>query len=157
MSFLPDIYMPSDLAALQQRLLAAAQGTDTSVRSCAALDQGTRAAWGAFYIQVVDYANNRSGDPTAAPSGPPLIFFGSKVDLGQKLERDLAAWQTKIAAVCALALPVFNPAPVTQPNDWTQLARYGVLFVGIVGGAYAVGKIAELAEIIPHARGAKTT
>lgn len=137
---LPDIYLPSDMRALQARLLAAAQGTDESVRTCGAIDMPTRAAWGLFYIQLSDFA----------VEDPGTIFFGSRVDRAKELETELFAWQQKIAKSCALAVPKIDPSqdPNAPKTDAVVKAiQYASVAAIVVGGAYVVGKVVGL---LPH-------
>jgi hypothetical protein len=140
---LPTIYLPSDMQALLARLFQSAQGTDTSVRQCSQIDQGTRAAWGLFFAQVVDFCSISTG-----------FFFGSRVDQGEQLERELYAWQQKLAGMgCSMTVPIFNPAnPTNDPsqNSLVQALRYGAVIATAVGGAYVVGKVISL---LPKGRG----
>jgi hypothetical protein len=141
MSVLGNWLWPSDMRALQARLLADAQGTDSSVRNCSALDQATRASWGDFYIQVVDFAS----------SEVPTLFFGSRVDHAQELESQLFAWQQKLSRVCALTLPPANPAadkPLSpQADALTKAIQYGSVAAIVVGGAYVIGKLIALVPL----------
>lgn len=138
---LPDIYLPSDMRALQARLLAAAQGTDESVRTCSSVDQATRASWGLFYIQLSDFAGE----------DPGTIFFGSRVDRAKELETELFAWQQKIATTCKLTVPKVDPSndPNAPKTDaLVKAVQYASVAAIVVGGAYVVGKVVGL---LPHA------
>lgn len=137
--FLPDVYLPSDQKTLQAQLLSDAKATDDSVRSCAALDQATRASWGLFYVQVAQFASQDPGS----------IFFGSKIDRAQTLQIGLYQWQQKLAKVCALTLPQVDPTktpsggqtpPSPTLSTFENIVRW--LAIGVIagGGAYVVGK-----------------
>lgn len=137
--FLPSIYLPSDQRTLQAQLLSDAKATDDSVRSCAALDQSTRASWGLFYVQVVQFASQ----------DPGTIFFGSKVDRAQTLQQGLYAWQLKLAKVCALTLPTVNPSTTPSGNQTPpsptlstveNIIRWTAIGIAAAGGAYVIGK-----------------
>ncbi len=138
---LPDIYLPSDMRALQARLLAAAQGTDESVRTCSAIDTPTRASWGIFYIQLSDFASE----------DPGTIFFGSRVDRAKELETELFAWQQKIATTCKLTVPKVDPNTLNPTGPSTdalvKAIQYASVAAVVVGGAYVVGKVVGL---LPH-------
>jgi hypothetical protein len=132
-----------DVRLAQARLLANAQGTDASVQQCGALDATTRAAWGLFYVSVVD----------TVTKGPGFWTAGADMDATQALAVSLYAWQQKIGATCQLALPAVDPnAPSPETNAFMQLARYGMIVVTVVGGAYVVGKVVE---VLPLGRGRK--
>jgi hypothetical protein len=148
-ALLPDIYTHDGLVAIQKRLLAKARGTDDSVRACTGLDATTRAAWGSFYIQVVDFANTDFG----------YFFFGSTVDHAKALEQEVYDWDTKLALKCQLALPVTDPSKLPggsqQPTSPTldalgSMVKWLAIGAVAVGGAYVVGKAISL--IPPPAR-----
>jgi hypothetical protein len=134
MSFLPAIATSGEVREMQARLGAAAKGTDDAVRTCAGIDEGTRAAWGLFYIQVVDFVSH----------GANLISW-EQPDHGQALQQELYQWQIKLSHICALTTPLFDPTP---PADMTLATiRYAAVAVGVVAAAYA---ISELVMFIPR-------
>jgi hypothetical protein len=137
---LPSIIFPSDIQAVQQRLGAAASGTDGSVGTCAKLDNATRAAWLSFYSAVQAYVAMK---PAVIPWGSgEVATTGSLYDQGLSYEKELFAWQQKLSGVCALAVPVFDPTPIASPiNDFV---KWGAIAAGFLGSAYVVAKVVEL-------------
>lgn len=147
---LPDIYLPSDMRALQARLLANLTATDRSVRQCNGLDQPTRSSWGLFYIAAYDFAT----------LDPGFIFFGTHIDQGRGYEQDLYAWQQKIDHTCTLTLPEVDPTkrpgqpqevggPGATLDRVTNIIKWTAVLAGVVGGAYVVNK---LVSIVPPAK-----
>jgi hypothetical protein len=51
---IPFVHGPAEIRGLQEQLKSQTLIIDMAVRSCAALDQTTRAGWGAFYVQAQD-------------------------------------------------------------------------------------------------------
>jgi hypothetical protein len=132
---LPSIVYGDTIRDMQARLMAAAKGTDDSVRVCSGIDTGTRAAWGLFYIQVTDFVAR----------GPNfLLGWGGQADRAQELERELYTWQTKLSSSCHLDVPLFNPAPPGPADAWVSIVQYAAVAAMVVGGAYAVGRIVEV-------------
>jgi hypothetical protein len=146
---LPDIYLPSDMRALQARLLANLQATDQSVRQCNNLDQATRASWGLFYVSAFEFASQ----------DPGTFFFGTHIDQGRSYEQDLYAWQQKIAKTCTLTLPQVDPSKRPgQPGEpganatldtLASIVKWTAVLAGVVVGAYSVNKVIGL---IPPAK-----
>lgn len=131
-SILPTIIYPSTVTDYNKRLLAVAGGTDTSVKACTSLDATTRTSWTLFYAALVGFANE----------DPGWFGLGSRMDRAESYGAELAAWQDKLAKVCSLGVPQFNPN--TPPTDLTKLAQYAAWGVGAFAFAYAVGKLADV-------------
>jgi hypothetical protein len=146
----PEIQFPSDMKLAVQQLQESARGTDDSVRQCAAIDMGTRASWGDFYIGLLDFTKAHA-DPTA------LDMVGDLVQRANSYQLQLFAWQKKIGASCALTLPPLPPAPPKQQSPGSAAAdaivsvfKWATIAGATIGGAYVVGKAISL--IPPPAR-----
>lgn len=144
---LPSIIFPGDITALQTRLKAATQGTDVGVQACTTLDDASRSAWGAFYINVLAYC-----------AQVPVYLFptganetgttGTLYDRGVSLEKELFAWQQRLQGVsCALATPLYNPTP--PKSSAVDLAEYAAIGIAAVASAYIVGKVVDLLSRAP--------
>jgi hypothetical protein len=143
MSLFPIIRSTEGVKAAKDRLLAEAMGLDKDVQNCGALDATTRASWGLWYASLVDFA--RQDVPFIGTDQ-----FSTQVDT---FVTALDQWKKQLGGTCALSSPIFTR---TQPNQElsaiVQVAQYATIAAGVIGGAYAIGKLVELAEIIPHKR-----
>jgi hypothetical protein len=136
--FGPLIVTDSDVRLSQAQLLDAAKTLDSAVQTCGGLDATTRANWGLFYISVND----------AVAKGPG---WWADMTQTQALWTQLYTYQQTICAVCQCPILTADP---NKPDPATatvlQLARYVMIATVAVGGAYAVGKIAE---VLPLGKG----
>jgi hypothetical protein len=142
-TLLPTIIYPATVSDYNKRLLAAAGGTDTSVKACTTLDSSTRTSWTLFYAALVGFSNE----------DPGWFGLGSRMDRAESYGAELAAWQDKLSKVCALGVPQFNPN--TPPTDLAKITQYVAWGVGAFAFAYAVGKVADVViPILPKRRAA---
>lgn len=137
----PIIRSTEGVKAARDRLLAEAMSVDQDVQKCGALDQNTRASWGLFYTSVVDLARQ----------DVPFIGTDQFLTKVETADTDLQQWQTQLGKVCALSAPIFvrNP-PDPSVAALLQGMQYAVVLAGVIGAAYTVSKLVELAELIPH-------
>jgi len=131
---LPTVIYPSTVADYNKRLLAAAGGTDASVKACSArLDSATTTGWALFYAAASSFAQEEPG----------WFGLGSRMDRAESYGAELAAWQDKLSrAGCPLGVPVFNPN--TPPTDLSKIVQYAAWGVGAFAFAYAIGKVADV-------------
>jgi hypothetical protein len=145
---MPHIIFPSDIVAMQARLLAAAAGTDQSVQACPALDAPTRASWNYFYAAVQKFC---ALTPVYLfPTGETdVLATGSLMDQAEAYEDEVFAWQHRLAEHCTLTVPLFDPnaASKGQGDQVVSVFKYIAIAAGFVATAYGVAKIVEL---IPH-------
>ena len=148
---LPVIEFPADMKSAIERLRQTAQGTDEGVRACGALDLPTRAAWGDFYIGLLDF--------TQANANPGLLDMTSSLTGRlQSYGSQLFDWQQKIGGTCKLAAPAFNPKPPSASpaqnmlDSVAAIAKWGAIGAIVLGSAFAIGKVVEL---VPHKQLAK--
>jgi hypothetical protein len=158
----PQIQFPSDFKAAVEQLQESAVGTDNSVRQCAAIDQGTRASWGDFYIGLLDF--------TKANANPGVLdMVGSLLQRLNSYQLQLYAWQTKLCGapakpatdstpatpavlgLCQCTLPPLPPAPPRQPSPGSQavdgivsVLKWATIAGATIGGIYVVGKAIAL-------------
>lgn len=139
---IPSIDFPSDIKDAIHRLEQTARSTDEGVRACGQLDTATRAAWGDFLIGLLDF--------TKANANPGILdMTGSLMDRLQGYGRQLFEWQQKIHNTCPNTI-VFNPgggAPGQTLSTLATIAQWGAVAALAIGGAYAVGKLVEVAEV----------
>lgn len=136
MSIFGTLVTPDDVRQEQQRLFAAVQGTNSSVAACTKIDPVMRAAWNQFYSSVISMIT----------VGPTFWGAGGDMDQTQKREAELFAWQQKLATVCTISMPIFDPSAQQNPDTqaFVQLARYLTIGVSVVAGAYVVSKLVAL-------------
>jgi hypothetical protein len=136
---LPTFVTGTTVADIQKQLQSAGKATDDSVRQCANIDQATRAAWGLFYVSLQDFVSQ----------DPSFWGAGAQTDKAQALQKTLFDWQTRLSKTCALATPIEDPGPKPNPavDQLVLVLKWTAVIVGVAGGAYAIGKLVELA---PH-------
>lgn len=135
MSGLLTIVYPSTLADQKARIVAAAAGTDSSVKSCLKLDPTIVANWSLFYAALSAFFQE----------DPGVWGWGSRYERGEAYEVELVAWQERLqAAGCVLAVPIVHPPPAA---DITRIFQYAAWGAGFVAVAYVVGKVAPF---VPH-------
>jgi hypothetical protein len=142
--FGPIIVSTEGVKAARDRLLAEAMSVDSDVQKCGALDANTRASWGLFYTTIVDLARQ------------DVPFIGTDQFSVKVKDADAALqqWQVQLGSVCALSAPILvRTAPDPSVSALLQGMQYVVVAAGIIGAAYSVGKLVELAELIPHKSG----
>jgi hypothetical protein len=145
---LPHLVFPADIIAVQQRLLAAAQGTDESVKACATLDTPTRASWNHFFAAVQQFC--ALVPVVLLPTGVnEVATTGALMDQAEAYEDELFAWQHRLALTCTLTVPLFDPnaASKGQGDQVVSVFKYVAIAAGFVATAYGVAKLVEL---IPH-------
>lgn len=137
---LPAIIYPSTVDELKKRLGASLKGTDTTVQSCGALDNGLRASWGAFYTTVSSWVASETS----------IWGLGTQMDRGEAYEDELLAWQERLkSANCTLLVPNFDPRKNEKAGDAGGAFTWIGIAVAAVAGAYVVGKVIPL---IPRIR-----
>lgn len=136
-SVFPRVWFPSNVDDFKAGLLQRLEGTDIAVQACTVLPDSTRAEWNLFYGTVRDFCKT------------PSVFFFSlftaagDANQGQEYESELQNWQQNLnAASCSV--PLFNPNPSPVSAEVLPLLQWATVAVGIVGGAYIVGKVAEV-------------
>jgi len=135
MSFLPTIVYASTLEDQKARVMAAASGTNNSVKLCPQLGPTAIANWGLFYAALTAFFQE----------DPGIWGWGSRYERGEAYENELTAWQEKLqASGCALAVPIVHPPPQA---DLTKIAQYAAWGAGFLAVAYVVGKVTEF---LPH-------
>lgn len=144
--FLPTVWFPSDLRAVQQQLLADSAGVDQTVAACTSLDAPTRTSWGSFYAGIKSFASIDYGWTNTS---------GAAADQAQLLQRELYAWEQKLASSCKLTVPAVDPTKTTgadSASGLNQTLKYGAIVAGFVGSAYIVGKMLEWLPKLPARR-----
>ncbi len=140
---LPVVWTSGDIDTLKKNLKESATGTDLGVQACAALPDATRAAWGVFYADVLDYARTPTSFWTTA----------SDANLGEKKQDELYAWQQKLAGLgCNAGAPAVNPQPPEAPGLGNLAAIFKwVALAAIVGAAaYATHEVVGVArDLLP--------
>ena len=163
MSLLPQIFFPDDIRALQTSLRAAIEETDPVVKSCTALDDATRAAWGSFRQAVIGYCTvevRGFGDlnfeaSSLAVLGPVSVLMNSWgnssaafLERGKAYENEVVDWQEKLqSASCALAAPLHERPKEETGNslaDLANVAKWVAVLAGVGVGAYVVSKVVPL-------------
>jgi hypothetical protein len=136
-SVFPRVWFPSNVDDFKASLLQRLEGTDIAVQACTALPDGTRAQWNTFYGTARDFCKT------------PSVFFLSlftaagDANQGQEYESELQTWQQNLnAASCSV--PLFDPNPTPVSTTVLPLLQWTTVAIGIVGGAYIVGKVADV-------------
>lgn len=141
---LPSIILPADIEAVQARLKASADGTNESVKACAALDAPTKASWSFFYAAVSAYC--------AVPIHWYANTTGSLYERGLDYEAELLQYQELIQGKgCQLTVPLHDVTPPPPPA--VDFAKWIAIGVTAAAGAYGLSK---LVEIIPALRKGKS-
>jgi hypothetical protein len=140
---LPTIIYPSTVTDYNKRLLAAAAGTDASVKACTGkLDVQTQTSWQLFYAALSSFALEEPG----------IWGLGSRMDRAESYGSELAAWQDKLSKTCALGLPMFNPNQ--PPTDLVKLVQYVAWGAGAIAAAYVVGQVVSVIPSLPKRKAA---
>ena len=134
---LPTIIYPSTVTDYNARLLAAAGGTDASVKACSALDTQTKTSWALFYAALSSFVAEDVG----------IFGLGSRMDRAESYGSELAVWQEKLSKTCALGVPLFNPN--TPPTDVVKLLQYIAWGAAAVAGAYVIGRVLDYVPLPP--------
>jgi hypothetical protein len=142
---LPTIEFPRDMKFSIEQLVQSARGTDDSVRACGGISPTMRAAWGSFYIGLLDFAADN-----ANPG--PLDMVGGLIQRANSYQQQLLDWQkNKIGQVCQLALPPLQSAPPKGQSTGekvvdgvTSVLKWATIAGATIGGIYVVGKAIAL-------------
>jgi hypothetical protein len=137
---LPVFVTGSDVDDLKRRLRAAAMGADQSVQGCASIGDNQRAAWGDFYTSVLAYVNE------------PTSFWSAAAEMnrGQAYEDELVSWNSQLqGAGCQLVTPQYDPSKDAARDATVNVLKWVAVGAVAVSGAYIVGKVAEVAELLP--------
>lgn len=118
----------SDVARLKKAIIEQVTALDVAARACQAkLDEPTAAAWRASRNAALQYAGESN----------PILATASAMNAGQAIQRDLAAWQTKFAALgCTDAPPPEAPEKPKSLLDSLGLDKLET--VALVVGAIIV-------------------
>ena len=135
------IIYPATVKDAQARLLAALLGTDQGVQACASIDNGTRAAWGDFYVRVVSFCKEQPG----------LFGLGTMMDQCDQYAAELAAWQKTTlaqayaAAGCTPTVPNFDPNTLgPHLSDIVSITQWIAIAAVAIGGAWTISQLVSL-------------
>lgn len=143
------IVFPGDIAAEMKRTQATANAINIAVNACAGLDTTLKAEWTSFYQGLSEWDARVPGWfpwsdlPTTANAGDSMLTW----------EKQLLAWQQRLAGYCPSVAPsfvVFTPtAPIDVPPGALSALRYIGVAIGIVAIVWGVSKVVPL---IPSAK-----
>jgi hypothetical protein len=141
------VWTASDVATAQAQLLASANETDTGIKSCGALPDATKSEWATWLATVTAFCNQV---PVYLPTGDnevSVFFAGSRADQLQEYQKELQAWQTKLAGThgCSFA-PGLQIGADASSQLMTAL-KWAVVGLGFVATAVVVTKVAQEVEL----------
>ncbi len=128
------VALPSDVRELKDALNPSVQALDADVRACAALDDGTRAAWKTF---------KDAWDKWFA-ADESFWRSGQQMDRTEQYAKEIRAWQDKIAGSrCRMSAPPIDP---NKPSLFGGAGAGGDLEGTIktvaIAGAFVAGVVA---------------
>jgi hypothetical protein len=144
------IVTPDDIVNEQKILKTLADSINADVTTCTTLSAEKRAAWTAFYANVVAFCVEVPVwyFPTGANE---VVMSSNMLELAQKYEHNLETYRQSLAKECKLVTPAFDPTLPTPMADQTDklmtVAKYASVAAMFIGTAYVVGKVAEF---LPH-------
>jgi hypothetical protein len=123
---------PSDVAQRKTELDAMVKSTSRDVARCATLDAPTREAWTTF----------ASGWASFMADTPGWLDSGAQGRQASEYADELHQWQERLSALCPLSAPVVAP----ESDQGSSLLKTIAIVVGVVAGAVAVVKVADIAK-----------
>src|SRR5216684_6473146 len=133
-----NVWTPSEMANLQAQMLANAKALDGSLAKCS-IDATTKTNWKTFFDQLSAFAQQKP--QWLAPVGSDEVATtGTRADLLQNYQAELAAWQRLLGGKCNLSLPDFAP-PVTAGTP--QSLKYIAIGAGFIASAWMAHEIVK--------------
>lgn len=124
---LPTVVWPSDVEAKKRQIDPSMQSTNEAVRTCAAVDDGSRRAWGQFFAAWSSFR----------AESVPWFGAANKYDEALDYGRQLAGWQEQLRAKCTIPGP-----PPISPKELDEstisAVKWGAAAVIAVAVVYGV-------------------
>jgi hypothetical protein len=134
-----NVWTMSELKDQQAKLFANAQQLDAAVASCK-LDPAVLSNWKSFFTQLSAFAQEIP--VYLLPTGTQeVLATGTRADLLQNYQAELAAWQKLLGAKCTLSLPDFTPP--TPAGQTADAFKYVAVAGGFVASAWLAHEVVK--------------
>ena len=147
MGLLFTVWTAADVASSQAQLLASANETDTGIKACGALPGATRDEWATWLAAVTTFCQQV---PVYLPTGDnevSVFFAGSRADQLQEYQKELQAWQTKLANTKGCSFAPGLQLPPDPAAQLTSALKWAVVGIGFIATAIVVSKVAQEVEL----------
>lgn len=140
------VWTSTDVANAQAQLLASANETDTGIKNCNALPGPTKQEWQTWLDTVTAFCHQVPVYIPFSSNEVSVFFLGDRADQLQEYQKELQAWQTKLAGThgCDFAPGLQITDAGGQLMSGLKIAVVGIAFVAT---AIIVSKVAQEVEL----------
>ena len=146
----------SDVEAEQKRTKVQADADNAAIMACSGIDAGTKTQWASFYNELSAWCGRTIYNlpwPWAWFDSTGSVVDGNVGDTMIAYERQLTAWEQRLAPKCPGLGPGFESHDTPTDTGTVSLVKWGAILVASLAGAYVVSQVVPpIARLLPDKR-----